>query len=138
MLSHSQQQDEVRRAAAAHHMLSPNHHHTLHHQQQQQHELAIELQHLQNQMQQRNVEILSKMMSVGGLQASVAAAGLAARQQQQQLRTSPLPVGDLGAQQTRELLGRPEAQAILQGKLKWCDLVFNFGWHPIMLRKRLF
>lgn len=117
MLSHSQQQDEVRMAAAAHHhhhMLSPNHLH----QQQQQHELAIKLQHLQNQVQQRNVEMLSKMMSVGGLQASVAAAAAAAAAATRQMRTSPLPtVQDLGAQPARELLNRPEAQAILQGKL---------------------
>lgn len=119
-------------AAAAHHMLSPNHH-TLQQQQQQQHEMALKLQHMQNQVQQRNAEMLSKMMSVSGLQASVAAAAAAAAARQQ-LRTSPLPVvQDMGLQQSRELLNRPEAQAILQGKyslqLKFLELTLELPYN---------
>lgn len=113
--------------AAAHHMLSPNHHTLQQQQQQQQHDLALKLQHMQNQVQQRNAEMLSKMMSVSGLQASVAAAAAAAAARQQ-LRTSPLPVvPDIGLQQSRELLNRPEAQAILQGKFQFNNPVYNGG-----------
>lgn len=115
MLSYSQQQDEVR--MTNHHMLSPNHlppQLQQQQQQQQQHELAITLQHLQSQVPQCNVEMLSKMISVSGLQATTA---VVRQQQQQQLRTSPLTMPDLNLQQARELLSRPEAQAILQGNI---------------------
>lgn len=100
MLSHSQQLDEVRNLASASHLLnsaSPN-------RAQQEQELKFKLQQMQNQIQQqRQLEMLSKMMNIGNV-----------HRQQPIPRNSPLP--EMGVMQARELLNRPEAQAILQGE----------------------
>lgn len=90
MLSHSQQQDEVQARMAQ--LLAPASPVT------GAHDLASRLQHAQNQQQQQKqqAEMLSKFMNAATM-----------------VRASPLP--EMGLQQSRELLNRPEAQAILQG-----------------------
>ncbi|KAJ8956303.1 hypothetical protein NQ318_015039 [Aromia moschata] len=107
MLSHSQQQDEAARLSGSAHMLGVNAGvaglHQQHHHQQQHHlpnELSLKLQQAQFQQQQKQqMEMLNKLIN--------------ATVHPQQMRTSPLH--DIGMQQSRELLSRPEAQAILQG-----------------------
>ncbi|KAL1501261.1 hypothetical protein ABEB36_006616 [Hypothenemus hampei] len=91
MLSHSQQQDEARLAAAQQQQLF----NTMHPQQQPMHnDLALKMQQAQLQQKQQ-IDMLGKLMSANAIRAS--------------------PLLDMGAQQSRELLTRPEAQAILQG-----------------------
>ncbi|KAH1011176.1 hypothetical protein HUJ04_000599 [Dendroctonus ponderosae] len=102
MLSHSQQQDEARMAAAQaaaanHHLLSAFHSH----QPQVHNDLALKLQQAQLQQKQMEMLVSGKLMSAGT--APTAA----------HMRASPLL--EISAQQSRELLSRPEAQAILQG-----------------------
>jgi hypothetical protein len=88
MLSHSQQQDEVHaRMAQLLGPASPG---------ASPHDIASRLQQSQQQHKQQQVEMLTKLMNAG-----------------MQVRASPLP--EMGLQQSRELLNRPEAQAILQG-----------------------
>ncbi|CAH1134208.1 unnamed protein product [Ceutorhynchus assimilis] len=101
MLSHSQQQDEARFAAAQaqHQMLSSGLHSQQQPQQSQINDLTMKLQ--QAQLQQKQMDMLGKLMSAG--------AGSTASH----MRASPLL--EMGPQQSRELLNRPEAQAILQG-----------------------
>uniref|UniRef100_A0AAR5Q152 Eukaryotic translation initiation factor 4E transporter-like n=1 Tax=Dendroctonus ponderosae TaxID=77166 RepID=A0AAR5Q152_DENPD len=101
MLSHSQQQDEARMAAAQaaaanHHLLSAFHSH----QPQVHNDLALKLQQAQLQQKQMEMLVSGKLMSAGT--APTAA----------HMRASPLL--EISAQQSRELLSRPEAQAILQ------------------------
>ncbi|CAH1134209.1 unnamed protein product [Ceutorhynchus assimilis] len=100
MLSHSQQQDEARFAAAQaqHQMLSSGLHSQQQPQQSQINDLTMKLQ--QAQLQQKQMDMLGKLMSAG--------AGSTASH----MRASPLL--EMGPQQSRELLNRPEAQAILQ------------------------
>lgn len=72
-------------------------------------DLQYKLQQVHNQaQQQRQLDMLSKMMNA---------------RQQQQPTISPVP--DMGIAQARELLNRPEAQAILQGELRYvfCPLL---------------
>ncbi|KAF2885441.1 hypothetical protein ILUMI_20721 [Ignelater luminosus] len=98
MLSHSQQQDEAAHLAAVAQIMgpaSPNPLQTPH----LSNDLAFKLQ--QQQRQQAQLEMLSKLMNAN------------ANVHRQQLGTSPLP--DMTLNQNRELLSRPEAQAILQG-----------------------
>lgn len=95
LLSHSQQQDEAAGLSAGSHLIgssSPN-------------DVAFKL-HLQNhvqaqiqQRQQAQMEMLNKLIN--------------ANSHRQQLGTSPLH--EMTLNQSRELLSRPEAQAILQG-----------------------
>ncbi|KAK5638593.1 hypothetical protein RI129_012888 [Pyrocoelia pectoralis] len=97
LLSHSQQQDEAAGLSAASHLIgssSPNIHN----------DVAFKL-HLQNhvqaqiqQRQQAQMEMLNKLIN--------------ANAHRQQLGTSPLH--EMTLNQSRELLSRPEAQAILQ------------------------
>lgn len=87
MLSHSQQQDEAQARMAQ--MMGPASPRAA------PHDLAARLHPKQ---QQQQVDMLSKLMNVG-----------------LHVRASPLPP-ELGLQQSRELLSRPEAQAILQGE----------------------
>uniref|UniRef100_V5H527 Uncharacterized protein n=1 Tax=Anoplophora glabripennis TaxID=217634 RepID=V5H527_ANOGL len=96
MLNHSQQQDEAARMSGNSHLLGASnpsitglHHHAA--------DLTIKLQAQLQQKQQ--MEMLNKLIN--------------ATVHPQQMRTSPLQ--DMGMQQSRELLNRPEAQAILQG-----------------------
>lgn len=88
MLSHSQQQDEAHARMAQ--LLGPTSPGAAN-----PHDIATRLQQVQKQQQQ--ADILTKLMNA-----------------QMQVRASPLP--EMGVQQSRELLSRPEAQAILQGK----------------------
>ncbi|CAG9814994.1 unnamed protein product [Phaedon cochleariae] len=100
MLNHSQQQDEAARLTG--NRLGPHHQH----QQPVGGDLAMKLQQAQQlQQQKQQMEMLNKLIN--------ATTGSMHAQQQQQMRVSPLQ--DLGMQQSRELLNRPEAQAILQG-----------------------
>ncbi|KAJ3650739.1 hypothetical protein Zmor_016821 [Zophobas morio] len=90
MLSHSQQLDEAH--ARMNQLLGPASPGA------SPHDLAARLQQVQSQQQQKQqVEMLTKLMNAG-----------------MQVRASPLP--EMGLQQSRELLSRPEAQAILQGE----------------------
>lgn len=89
MLSHSQQQDEVQARMAQ--LLAPASPVT------GAHDLASRLQQVQNHQQKQQAEMLSKFMNAATM-----------------VRASPLP--EMGVQQSRELLSRPEAQAILQGE----------------------
>ncbi|KAJ8936844.1 hypothetical protein NQ314_012160 [Rhamnusium bicolor] len=98
MLNHSQQQDEAARMSGNPHLLSaasPNianlHQHAS--------DLTMKLQQAQMQQQKQQMDMLNKLIN--------------ATVHPQQMRTSPLH--DMGMQQSRELLNRPEAQAILQG-----------------------
>lgn len=129
MLSHSQQQDEARLAAAQaaanqQQLLSAFHAH----QPQVHSELALKLQ--QAQLQQKQMDMLGKRLFVNarlpnysnyflvsGKLMTPGTAPAAAH-----MRASPLM--EMGAQQSRELLSRPEAQAILQGNknVKHCFL----------------
>lgn len=94
MLNHSQQQDEAAR------MTGSNPH--VHHQQHATNDLTMKLQQAQLQQQQKQqMDMLNKLINAT---SSV---------HTQQLRASPLH--DLVMQQSRDLLNRPEAQAILQG-----------------------
>lgn len=110
MLKDSQQQDEAARlsAAAAHLMgpTSPNllHHHHSSHQSHLQSEIAMQLQQAQiKQQQKQQMEMFNKLINASTSMNS------------HQMRTSPA-LHDIGLQQqTRDLLNRPEAQAILQG-----------------------
>ncbi|XP_031330184.1 eukaryotic translation initiation factor 4E transporter-like isoform X3 [Photinus pyralis] len=98
LLSHSQQQDEAAGLSAASHLMgssSPSIHN----------DVAFKM-HLQNhvqaqiqQRQQAQMEMLNKLIN--------------ANAHRQQLGTSPLH--EMTLNQSRELLSRPEAQAILQG-----------------------
>lgn len=109
MLNHSQQQDEARFAAAQaaqqhqqqHQLLNALHAHQQQPQPQIHNDLTLKLQQAQLQQKQQ-MDMLGKLMSAGTVPAAA------------HVRASPLL--DLGAQQSRELLSRPEAQAILQGK----------------------
>nr|CAH7714918.1 unnamed protein product [Callosobruchus chinensis] len=121
MLNHSQQQDEAARmaAAAAHHQGHSAHHNlmgggpvspaapqppnnSMHHMNAVG-ELTLKLQQAQQyhqqQQQKQQMEMFNKLIN------AATSAG--------QMRLSPLQ-HDLGAQQSRDLLNRPEAQAILQ------------------------
>lgn len=89
MLIHSQQVDEVRNMASASHLLNSPSPNVM----QQQHEVQFKLQQMQNQSHQLN--------NIGGSNV---------------LLQQPLQ-HDMGIAQARELLSRPEAQAILQGEL---------------------
>nr|CAI5833115.1 unnamed protein product [Callosobruchus analis] len=131
MLNHSQQQDEAARIAAAaahhqghaagHHSTSSAAHHNLMgggpvssavpqppnnsmHHMNAVGELTLKLQHAQQyhqqQQQKQQMEMFNKLIN------AATSAG--------QMRLSPLQ-HDLGPQQSRDLLNRPEAQAILQG-----------------------
>lgn len=109
MLKDSQQQDEAARlsAAAAHLMgpASPNilHHHHNPHQPHLPNDIALQLQQAQLK-QQKQMEMFNKLINAT---TSV---------NTHQMRASPA-LHDIGLQQqTRELLNRPEAQAILQGQ----------------------
>nr|CAI5833113.1 unnamed protein product [Callosobruchus analis] len=130
MLNHSQQQDEAARIAAAaahhqghaagHHSTSSAAHHNLMgggpvssavpqppnnsmHHMNAVGELTLKLQHAQQyhqqQQQKQQMEMFNKLIN------AATSAG--------QMRLSPLQ-HDLGPQQSRDLLNRPEAQAILQ------------------------
>ena len=107
MLKHSQQQDEARMAAVAaatqQQLFSALHAQQQQHGQQSQlpNDLTMKMQ--QAQLQKQQMDMLGKLMGAGTNAAAAAA----------QMRGSPLL--DMGAQQSRELLSRPEAQAILQG-----------------------
>lgn len=117
MLSHSQQQDEAqaRMASAAAHLLvgasspiagggsgsSSSSHNNI-----TSSDLAMKIQQVQSQVQHKQqMDMLSKLMNANMHSSQ--------QQQQQQSRTSPLP--DMNVQLSRELLNRPEAQAILRG-----------------------
>lgn len=109
MLKDSQQQDEAAQlsAAAANLMgtTSPNilnHHHNT--QSHLPNEIALQLQQAQQKLQQRqHMEMFNKLINSTTSVNS------------HQMSTSP-SLHDIGPQQqTRELLNRPEAQAILQG-----------------------
>lgn len=110
MLKDSQQQDEAARlSAAAAHIMGPTSPNLLHHQHNshQSHlpnEIALHLQQAQLKHQQKQqMEMFNKLINST---TSV---------NPHPLRTSP-SLHDIGLQQqTRELLNRPEAQAILQG-----------------------
>ncbi|XP_017779482.1 PREDICTED: eukaryotic translation initiation factor 4E transporter-like isoform X2 [Nicrophorus vespilloides] len=96
MLSQSQQQDEAR--MASHRMNN-----------YQMTDIQYKLQHVHNQVQQQQqqqqqqkqaqMEMLTKLMNAGFATTNA--------------RASPLP--EMGINQSKELLNRPEAQAILQG-----------------------
>lgn len=108
MLNNSQQQDEAaRRSVAASHIMgppSPNllHHHHNPHQAHLPSDIAIQLQ--QAQVQKQQMDLLNKLIN--------------ATTSVHQVRASPSLHHEIGLQQqTRELLNRPEAQAILQGEL---------------------
>ncbi|KAJ8916524.1 hypothetical protein NQ315_000166 [Exocentrus adspersus] len=96
MLSHSQQQDEAARMGANPHLITGNqgmtglHHHAA--------DLTIKLQAQLQQKQQ--MDMLNKLINATTVHP-------------QHMRASPLH--EMGLQQSRELLNRPEAQAILQG-----------------------
>ncbi|XP_066251931.1 eukaryotic translation initiation factor 4E transporter-like isoform X2 [Euwallacea similis] len=106
MLNHSQQQDEARMVAQAaalainqpqpQHLSNPLH---AHQQPSMTNDLMMKLQ--QAQLQQKQMDMLGKLISASGVPAA------------SHVRASPLL--DMGVQQSRELLNRPEAQAILQG-----------------------
>lgn len=109
MLKDSQQQDEAARlSVAATHLMgpaSPNilHHHHNPHQSHVSNDISIQLQQAQVKHQQKQMEMFNKLINST---TSV---------NPHQMRTSP-SFHDIGIQQqTRELLNRPEAQAILQG-----------------------
>ncbi|XP_066251934.1 eukaryotic translation initiation factor 4E transporter-like isoform X5 [Euwallacea similis] len=105
MLNHSQQQDEARMVAQAaalainqpqpQHLSNPLH---AHQQPSMTNDLMMKLQ--QAQLQQKQMDMLGKLISASGVPAA------------SHVRASPLL--DMGVQQSRELLNRPEAQAILQ------------------------
>ncbi|XP_066144570.1 eukaryotic translation initiation factor 4E transporter-like isoform X6 [Euwallacea fornicatus] len=105
MLNHSQQQDEARMVAQAaalainqpqpQHLSNPLH---AHQQPSMTNDLMMKLQ--QAQLQQKQMDMLGKLISASGVPAG------------SHVRASPLL--DMGVQQSRELLNRPEAQAILQ------------------------
>lgn len=115
MLKDSQQQDEAARlsAAAAHLMgpASPNllHHHNAH-QSHLPNEIALQLQQAQfKQQQKQQMDMFNKLIN--------ATTSLNAHQ----MRASP-SLHEIGLQQqTRDLLNRPEAQAILQGEFHFCE-----------------
>lgn len=110
MLSHSQQQDEAARMAATAQMMgpsSPNPMQGAH----MSNDLSFKLQQVQNHVQQRQqvqLEMFNKLVN--------------ANIHRQSMGTSPLP--EMGLNQSRELLNRPEAQAILQG-MRLSRLVFG-------------
>nr|XP_023021181.1 mediator of RNA polymerase II transcription subunit 12-like [Leptinotarsa decemlineata] len=99
MLNHSQQQDEVARLGGPNaHLLgptSPNIGHHLH----GPNDLTMKQQQVQYQQQQQHKQQMDMLNKLINSSTSV------------QMRGSPLH--DLGVQQSRELLNRPEAQAIL-------------------------
>ncbi|XP_074029559.1 eukaryotic translation initiation factor 4E transporter isoform X2 [Leptinotarsa decemlineata] len=101
MLNHSQQQDEVARLGGPNaHLLgptSPNIGHHLH----GPNDLTMKQQQVQYQQQQQHKQQMDMLNKLINSSTSV------------QMRGSPLH--DLGVQQSRELLNRPEAQAILHG-----------------------
>lgn len=111
MLKHSQQDDATRLASQMMGPTSPNPMSSS----QTANDLAFKLQQVQNQVhaqqhiQQNQIDMFSKLMN--------------ANAQRQQMGPSPLP--EMGLSQSRELLSRPEAQAILRGKcrLVCCGLV---------------
>ncbi|CAH1998848.1 unnamed protein product [Acanthoscelides obtectus] len=128
MLNHSQQQDEAARMAAVHHQPHAGAHHTtssaaahhnlmggptspaapsassnvnsMHHLNELTLKLQQAQQYHQQQQQKQQMEMFNKLIN------AATSAG--------QVRLSPLQ-HELGLQQSRELLNRPEAQAILQG-----------------------
>ncbi|KAG5868188.1 hypothetical protein JTB14_030261 [Gonioctena quinquepunctata] len=101
MLSHSQQQDEAARMGGSNaHLLGPSSPNVGHHHRST-NDLTLKLQQAQlQQHQKQQMEMLNKLINATTVHPS-------------QMRTSPLH--DMGMQQSRELLNRPEAQAILQG-----------------------
>ncbi|CAH2009516.1 unnamed protein product [Acanthoscelides obtectus] len=127
MLNHSQQQDEAARMAAVHHQPHAGAHHTtssaaahhnlmggptspaapsassnvnsMHHLNELTLKLQQAQQYHQQQQQKQQMEMFNKLIN------AATSAG--------QVRLSPLQ-HELGLQQSRELLNRPEAQAILQ------------------------
>lgn len=106
MLKDSQQQDEAARLSAAGLLMAPPSPH--HHNPQQSHfanEIALHLQQVQmKQQQKQQMDMFNKL--INSTSSSI---------NHHQMRTSP-SLHDIGLQQqTRELLNRPEAQAILQG-----------------------
>lgn len=122
MLNHSQQQDEAARLSAAnvnqHHIAGPtspniNHHHQVH----MGNNLHMKMQQAQyQQQQQKQLEMLNKLINATTVGTSAV----------NQMRSSP-SVHDIGAQ-SRELLSRPEAQAILQGRgLSWSTSLLKFA-----------
>ncbi|XP_072379891.1 eukaryotic translation initiation factor 4E transporter-like isoform X2 [Diabrotica undecimpunctata] len=101
MLDRSQQQDEAARMSGSNpHLLAPSNSNRggIQHHQHMTNDLSMKLQ--QAQFQQNQMDILNKLINAT---TSV---------HPQQLRASPLH--DLVIQQSRDLLNRPEAQAILQ------------------------
>ncbi|XP_018330068.1 eukaryotic translation initiation factor 4E transporter-like isoform X2 [Agrilus planipennis] len=98
MLSHSQQQEELSRIPPQMGPLSPNPLQAPH----IPNDLILKLQQVQNhvQQQQQRFDMLNKLMNAG-------------MHHGQQLRTNHMQ--EMSLNQSRELLGRPEAQAILQG-----------------------
>ncbi|CAH1260988.1 unnamed protein product [Diabrotica balteata] len=101
MLDRSQQQDEAARMSGSNpHLLAPSNSNRggMQHHQHMTNDLSMKLQ--QAQFQQNQMDILNKLINAT---TSV---------HPQQLRASPLH--DLVVQQSRDLLNRPEAQAILQ------------------------
>ncbi|XP_018330071.1 eukaryotic translation initiation factor 4E transporter-like isoform X4 [Agrilus planipennis] len=97
MLSHSQQQEELSRIPPQMGPLSPNPLQAPH----IPNDLILKLQQVQNhvQQQQQRFDMLNKLMNAG-------------MHHGQQLRTNHMQ--EMSLNQSRELLGRPEAQAILQ------------------------
>lgn len=105
MLTHSQQQDEAA-ARMTNHMMAPANQNPIPN--PLMNDLNFKMQHVQNQQQAQLEMMLSK---------------LAISNVRQQPRTPPIP--EMSLAQSRELLNRPEAQAILQGKLKIYIFLIN-------------
>ncbi|KAK4877791.1 hypothetical protein RN001_010297 [Aquatica leii] len=101
MLSHSQQQDEAARLASASQMMGPTSPNPM--SSALNNDFAFKIQQVQNQVQaqqrqQAQMDMLNKLINAG--------------MHRQQLAS---PLHEMGLNQSRELLNRPEAQAILQG-----------------------
>ncbi|XP_056637845.1 eukaryotic translation initiation factor 4E transporter-like isoform X2 [Diorhabda sublineata] len=105
MLNHSQQQDEAARlSATTPHLLGASNINMGNIQHHVSNDLTMKLQQAQFQQQQQQKQQMDMLNKLINATTSV---------HPQQLRASPLH--DLVMQQSRDLLNRPEAQAILQG-----------------------